>query len=248
MHLADYKGRAVFLAFVPDWSSADTGKEVKSLAKTENDFDMAGAKVMVVSADTGSAAQQLHDDRKLPFPLLLDRGGALARRFGVAPGMRRTYVISPIGKVKYRVDSSVIDVDHHGQQLLDVSKCCVDEIAAARADGIGKPIGDYSLPRAEVTDHTMTTLYGDGAQRATVALFISAKCPCSNTYNDRISALAKAYSTRGVRFVGVYANADETMDEIAAHAKSKGFDFPILKDENGLGATQFGAGVTPKVT
>jgi peroxiredoxin len=247
MHLADYRGRAVFLVFVPDLSSADTIAQVKSLAKTEPDFNMAGAKVMVISPDTAEVAKKLHAANKLPFPLLLDAGGLLAQRFGVGEGMRRTYVVSPVGQVKFRVDSSVINVSDHGKQLLTVSGCCIDEVEASRADGIGKPVGDYSLPMVTDAAHPMTTIYGDGSQKATAVLFLSAKCPCSNSYNERIAAMAKQYAARpDIRLVGVYANKDETAEEIAEHAKKNGFTFPILHDKDGLGAKHFGASVTPE--
>lgn len=247
MHLADYRGRAVFLVFVPDFDSADTVAQVRSLGKTEPDFDMAGAKVMVISSGSEDAAKKLHSANKLPFPLLLDGGGILARRFGVGEGMRRTYVVSPAGEVKFRVDDSVIDIPNHGKQLLTVSGCCIDEVEASRADGIGKPVGDYSLPMVTEATHPMTTIYGDGTQKATAVLFLSAKCPCSNSYNERIAAMAKQYAGRpDIRLVGVYANKDETAEEIAAHAKKNGFTFPILHDKDGLGAKHFGASVTPE--
>ncbi len=247
MHLADYRGRAVFLVFVPDFGSPETLAQVRSLAATEPDFNMAGAKVMIISSDTGDAARALHAANKLPFPLLLDGGGMLANQFGVGLGMRRTYVISPTGEVKFRVDNSVIDIANHGKQLLTVSGCCIDEVEASRADGIGKPVGDYSLPLATDAAHPMTTLYGDGTRRATAVLFLSAKCPCSNSYNERVAAMAKQYAGRpDIRLVGMYANKDETASEIAAHATKHGFTFPILHDKDGLGAKHFGASVTPE--
>lgn len=247
MHLADYRGRAVFLVFVPDLTSPDTIAQVRSLAKTEPDFDMAGAKVMVISPDTGDAAKKLHAANKLPFPLLLDADGLLAQRFGVGPGMRRTYVVSPVGQVKFRIDSSVINVAEHGKQLIKIGGCCIDDVAASRADGIGKPIGDYSLPMVTDAAHPMTTIYGNGTQKTTAVLFLSAKCPCSNSYNERIAAMAKQYAARpDIRLVGIYANKDETAEEVAEHAKKNGFTFPVLHDKDGLGAKHFGASVTPE--
>jgi hypothetical protein len=73
------------------------------------------------------------------------------------------------------------------------------------------------------------------------------KCPCANAYNDRLPTLARDYAARGVRLVGIYSNKDETLPEIAAHAKEHGFSFPVFKDERGLGADHFGASVTPEV-
>ena len=247
MHLADYRGRAVFLVFVPNFGDADTVKQVRSLAATEPDFDMAGAKVMVVSSDTKANADALAAANKLPFPLLLDEGGALAKHFGVGQEMRRTFVVSPAGQVKFRVDASVMEPANHGKQLLKIGACCVDDVQASRSEGIGKPVGDYSLPLATDPAHPMTTLFGDDTQKATAVLFVSAKCPCSNAYNDRIRAFAAKYGNRAdVRLVAVYANADETAEEIAAHAKEHGFTMPVLQDAKGLGAKHFDASLTPQ--
>jgi peroxiredoxin Q/BCP len=245
MHLADYRGRAVFLAFVPSWEDAKTVAEVRSLREATPQFDMAGAKVMVVGPDSGEKAKKLHDAERLPFPVLLDRGGDLAKRFGVPAGYRTTFVVTPKGAVKYRVGDTVMDPEHHGKQLFDVSKCCMDEVVAARAHGIGKTVGDYSLPRADAGGR-METVFGDGRQKATAVLFLSTRCPCSNSYNGRVKEWAARYTARGVRFVGVYANQDESLSDIAAHAKANGFTFPVMKDDRALCADHFGAGVTPE--
>src|SRR5262249_18734798 len=42
--------------------------------------------------------------------------------------------------------------------------------------------------------------------------------------------LNKAYKDKGVVFLGINANAHESAEQIAAHAKEHGIDFPILKD------------------
>ncbi|MES2463253.1 MAG: redoxin domain-containing protein [Armatimonadota bacterium] len=246
-HLADYQGRAVFLAFVPSWTDSKTIQEVRALAKAAGEFDLAGAKVFVVADENGAEAEALHRREKLPFPLLLDKGGEIARQFGVPQGdFRTTFVVAPAGKVKFRVSDAAVNPADHGKQLLEISGCCIDEVTAARASGVGKKVGEYSLPRAD-KNGTMETLYGDGTQKATVALFLSVKCPCANAYNDRLPALADAYAARGIRFVGIYSNKDETMAEIAAHAREHRFSFPVLKDERGLGADHLGASVTPEV-
>lgn len=245
-HLADYTGRAVFLAFVPSWTDPKTVAEARSLKGQIRNFDDAGAKVMLVSGDSAPAAEKLAASEKLPFPLLLDGGNKLAKSWGVPQGdFRTTFVVNPSGKVKYRLTDAAVDAAHHGPQLLSVSKCCVDDVMAARAHGIGKAVGDFSLPRVDIPGRPMTTLYGSGP--ATVVLFLSAKCPCSNAYNERVRALAQRYAGRGVRFVGVYANQDETIDEITKHARQHGFPFPILKDDRALCADHFGASVTPEV-
>lgn len=240
--LADYRGRAVFLVFAPGLSDADTLAEARSLKATGADFDAAGAKVFLIAPDAAQKARAFHDAEKLPFPVLTDVNNALAKRFGVV-GRRVTYVVEPSGGLKFRI--SQVDVNEHGRQLLNVSNCCLDERVAAMAAGVGKKIGDFSLPRADKPGAPMTTVLGDKTQKATVVLFTSARCPCANAYNDRVRDLAAAFLPRGVRFVGVYANQDESLTDIAAHARR--FSFPALKDDRAQAADHFKAHVTPEV-
>lgn len=242
--LADYRGRAVFLAFAPRLSDAATRAEARSLKATAGSFDAAGAKVFLIAPDRQEKARVLHEAEKLPFPILTDTGGALAERFGVT-GRRVTYVVEPSGGLKFRI--SRVDVNEHGRQLLNVSNCCLDERVAAMAAGVGKKIGDFSLPRADKPSAPMTTIFGDKTQKATVVVFTSARCPCANDYNDRLRDLAAAFGSRGVRFVGVYSNQDETLTDIAAHARDARLPFPALKDERAQAADHFKAHVTPEV-
>lgn len=249
MHLANYRGRTVFLAFVPSWNDARTVAQARSLAASVPHFDAAGAKVMLVSSDSPEKARALQQREKLPFPLLLDTDNALAKQCGVPSGnYRTTFVIEPSGKVKYRVGDTIVTPEKHGPQLLDISKCCIDEVMAARAHGIGKAIGPFSLPRVDGTG-SLEPLFGKESEEArlpTVVLFLSVKCPCSNSYNERITGLAKRFAGKPVRIVGVYPNTDETVTEIAAHARRNGFTFPIFRDERALGADHFGANITPE--
>ena len=81
--------------------------------------------------------------------------------------------------------------------------------------------------------------------RRTVIAFISARCPISNAYNDRLSDLYRAYSAKGVRFLVVNANSNESVAEVADHARSAGFPFPVMKDNGNAVADLLGAMLTP---
>jgi cytochrome oxidase Cu insertion factor (SCO1/SenC/PrrC family) len=80
----------------------------------------------------------------------------------------------------------------------------------------------------------------------TVVTFISTQCPVSNSYNDRMNAIFKDYSAKGVKFIFVNANRTESPSEVEEHAKSVGFAFPVYKDVNNQLADKFGAQVTPE--
>jgi hypothetical protein len=83
-----------------------------------------------------------------------------------------------------------------------------------------------------------------GQDAITVVAFISARCPISNSYNLRMQALYRDYSDRGVKFHFVNANANESDEEVAAHAKQVGYPFLVERDPNDL-AGRFGADMTP---
>lgn len=85
------------------------------------------------------------------------------------------------------------------------------------------------------------------AGKLTAVLFVSTNCPVSNDYNERMKALYQDYSSRGVSFVFLNANANEPAEEVAKHAQKAGFPFPVYKDMSNLQADRFQAEFTPHV-
>ncbi|MFZ6034080.1 MAG: thioredoxin family protein [Melioribacter sp.] len=83
--------------------------------------------------------------------------------------------------------------------------------------------------------------------KAIVIMFIATQCPVSNEYNSRMIELYKDYKDKGVSFVGINSNKQESVEEIKEHAKENGFEFVILKDEKNVIADKFGASVTPEI-
>ncbi len=83
--------------------------------------------------------------------------------------------------------------------------------------------------------------------KATVLMFVATKCPISNDYNARMASLAKTYTPKGIRFIGINSNKAENGAEVAGHAKENGFSFAVLKDPKNMIADRFGARVTPEV-
>jgi Thiol-disulfide isomerase and thioredoxins len=81
---------------------------------------------------------------------------------------------------------------------------------------------------------------------ATVIVFVATRCPISNAYNDRMNAIYKEYSGKGVQFAFVNANSNEPREEVDRHAKANQFAFRVYKDTDGSLAEQFGAQVTPE--
>lgn len=82
--------------------------------------------------------------------------------------------------------------------------------------------------------------------KATVIMFVSTKCPISNDYTERMNAVYKEYSTKGVQFLFVNANNNEDVAEIAEHSQANGIIYKVYKDANNALADKFGASVTPE--
>jgi len=83
--------------------------------------------------------------------------------------------------------------------------------------------------------------------KAVVVMFIATQCPVSNSYNSRMAQLYQDYKGKGVTFLGINSNKQESVDEIKGHAKSNKLDFIILKDLNNVVADKFNASFTPEI-
>jgi peroxiredoxin len=106
---------------------------------------------------------------------------------------------------------------------------------------LGARVDDFTLSDESGATVDFAALRGP----VTVVTFIATRCPVSNSYNERMNAMYKDYSVRGVKFVFINANQNEPLAEVAEHAKSH-FVFPVYKDPNDAVANRFGASVTPE--
>ncbi len=79
----------------------------------------------------------------------------------------------------------------------------------------------------------------------TVFIFMSSRCPCSESHNDIIKSLSKEY--KNVNFVGVHSNYNEKIGHVKKYFKGLNFNFPILYDIDSKLAKEFGAVKTPHV-
>ena len=117
-------------------------------------------------------------------------------------------------------------------------------LPAAGAVAIGEKLQPFKLNDATGKS---VDLAGFQGRKAVVLMFIATQCPVSNAYNDRMASLAREYGAKGVAFVGINSNRQESVEEIAGHAAQHGFGFPVLKDVGNVQADRFGAQVTPEI-
>ena len=93
-----------------------------------------------------------------------------------------------------------------------------------------------------------TVRYADvKGEKLTVVAFLSIKCPISQAYQARMSRFYGEYASKGVSFLFVDANANESAAEIELYAKQARLAFPVYKDYNNRAADFFDAQTTPEL-
>jgi len=107
---------------------------------------------------------------------------------------------------------------------------------------VGSKVSDFTVFDLKGRPAAFSSLRG----ATTVVIFIATQCPVSNAYNERMNAVYRDYSAKGVKFVFLNANSTEPPAEVEEHARTHGFLFPVYKDQGNTVADRFGASVTPE--
>ena len=115
-------GQWLVLLFYPKDDTPGCTAEVCAFRDGWSAFQALGAQVWGVSGDDAASHQRFVARHDLPFPLLVDRGNALRKAFGVPsvlgllPG-RVTYVIDPAGVVRH-ITNNLLDGALHRREAL----------------------------------------------------------------------------------------------------------------------------------
>jgi peroxiredoxin len=80
-----------------------------------------------------------------------------------------------------------------------------------------------------------------------VVAFVGTECPLVALYGPRLAKLAAEYESKGVAFLGVDSNEQDTRAEVFAWTQTAGVEFPVIKDIGCKIADHFGAKRTPEV-
>lgn len=118
-------------------------------------------------------------------------------------------------------------------------------LSAGLAPGEDKPVGDFRL--TDPRDGAVISLDGLKDKQAVVVVFVGTECPINNAYLPTLAALHQEYSSRGVQFLAVNSNLQDTPARVAEHARKGDIPFPVLKDPGSAVADLFGARRTPEV-
>jgi len=115
--------------------------------------------------------------------------------------------------------------------------------ANAETSPVGKKVSPFVLKDYRGKVYTSEAF----DQKILVVAFLGTECPLARLYGPRLARLADAYEAQGVGIVGMNANSQDSITEIAAYARKHEIKFPILKDLGNRVADQMGAIRTPEV-
>jgi thiol-disulfide isomerase/thioredoxin len=82
--------------------------------------------------------------------------------------------------------------------------------------------------------------------KAIVVVFLGTECVVSNAFLPVLEQLHKEYASKGVAFLGVNSNQQDTPARIAAHSREHAIPFPVVKDVANRLADRLEARRTPE--
>ena len=115
----------------------------------------------------------------------------------------------------------------------------------------GLPLGsqapDFSLPAVDGKTYSLASFKD---KPILVVAFWCNHCPYVQAWEDRTIAVQKEFAGKGVQFVMINANDEESYPEddfahMVERSKRKGYNFPYLRDESQKSAEAYGAVSTP---
>ena len=124
--------------------------------------------------------------------------------------------------------------------LLTVGLLCVVVKVAESADVI---------PTFRLTSHRGVewSLNDVPDSHLVVVTFLGTECPLAKLYGPKLVQLQQQYADKGVTFVGINSNTQDSMTEITNWVAKHEISFPMLKDVGNRVADQFQAQRTPEV-
>lgn len=114
---------------------------------------------------------------------------------------------------------------------------------------IGDPAPDFSLPGTDSRTHSLDSFTD---RSILVIVFSCNHCPYVQAYEDRLVAIQRDYTDRGVQLIAINSNDDtnypeDSYDNMVMRAKAKDFPFPYLRDASQDVARRYGATHTPQL-
>ena len=121
--LEDYRGSWLAIYFYPRDDTPGCTKEACNFRDNIYAFKGIGANLVGVSVDDVDSHKEFADKYKLPFTLLADEGGAMAKAYGVLRdwklvkiASRQSFIVNPEGLIVKHYED--VDPETHTQEVL----------------------------------------------------------------------------------------------------------------------------------
>jgi len=111
------------------------------------------------------------------------------------------------------------------------------------ASNLGKQITGFSLQDYRGKAWSLDDFK---SSKGVVVVFLGTECPIAGQYAARMQVLAAKYADAGIAFIGIDANQQDSLTELAHFARVNKLEIPVLRDAGNKVADQFGAQRTPE--
>ncbi len=106
----------------------------------------------------------------------------------------------------------------------------------------------------QVSRFTLDNCYGKSVslsdfegKKAIAIVFLGTECPMAKLYGPRLSEMQAKFAEAGLTILGLNANTQDSLTELAAYTRHHNINFPMLKDVGNRIADELGATRTPEV-
>ncbi|MBI5611457.1 MAG: peroxiredoxin [Gammaproteobacteria bacterium] len=122
--LSDYRGQWLVVYFYPKDDTPGCTKEACKFRDNFQDITALGARVLGISVDNTESHKRFAEKYSLPFPLLSDGDGTIAKTYGALWSLgpmkfakRHSFIIDPAGRTAkiYRD----VQPERHSQEIID---------------------------------------------------------------------------------------------------------------------------------
>ena len=113
-----------------------------------------------------------------------------------------------------------------------------------RDDPIGREVGNFELRHVDGRPFSLSEC---NESELVVVAFVGQECPLVRLYVPRLKELQETYKDRGVAWIAIDSNQQDSLTELQHFRKSMELSFPLLKDPGNRIADLFSAQRTPEV-